>query len=404
MSPPAALDALLASLVDAAGAAGDVPDRAIKRHLGLPRAAPIDEPLEARIAAAREWYRAHGGPWAHAARREIRGLENGAVVLEGDVRLESPLLAAGFRESGARAIVVLGASAGGAVDDAIAARWHDGAPDEAMVLHAFAAALVERVRWRFGVRLGALLGGGGDVMLPHYSPGYEGWSLEGQAAALAALGEPGPLRLLDSGGLQPARSTLAVFGVASRSIASGALAGFWFRARSLYDGGRSEAAAPPRPAGYGFPERALEKWTRERLTVSRPDLGRIDAAFRFDGKTCTNLGRALAIDYRVALRTAAGAAARIEALRCAPAAGDAGHRATCAFIADPEGFPALLAETPPLIGASLDDALAWSPDSSPSGCLCQPSSRSHKWRLVLHTLHFALARAEDSPPAKGAST
>ena len=44
----------------------------------------------------------------------------------------------------------------------------------------------------------------------------------------------------------------------------------------------------------------------------------------------------------------------------------------------------------------LDDLLEWSPVTSPSACLCTQASRDHKWRIVLHTIHYALNRVEDT--------
>jgi hypothetical protein len=38
------------------------------------------------------------------------------------------------------------------------------------------------------------------------------------------------------------------------------------------------------------------------------------------------------------------------------------------------------------------------PVMAPS-CLCEPSSRKHKWGIVLETIHFALAQREQLAPA-----
>ncbi|MEW5799172.1 MAG: hypothetical protein AB1728_09220 [Bacteroidota bacterium] len=38
------------------------------------------------------------------------------------------------------------------------------------------------------------------------------------------------------------------------------------------------------------------------------------------------------------------------------------------------------------------DILYWKREYNPAACYCQPSSREHKWGLVLEVLHFALVR------------
>ena len=52
--------------------------------------------------------------------------------------------------------------------------------------------------------------------------------------------------------------------------------------------------------------------------------GSLDAVFRYDGTTCTNMGRPLAFHYNVKLGPRAEGYP-IREQRCAPAAGDTGH-------------------------------------------------------------------------------
>ena len=64
-------------------------------------------------------------------------------------------------------------------------------------------------------------------------------------------------------------------------------------ARSRSDG-RRRAATPST-------SRRCKRWSDERLTLTRRADGTIDAVFRYEGTTCTNMGRPLQFDYRVTL-------------------------------------------------------------------------------------------------------
>ena len=48
----------------------------------------------------------------------------------------------------------------------------------------------------------------------------------------------------------------------------------------------------------------------------------------------------------------------------------------------------------PLNGERLNAVLAWKREPSLAGCYCEASSRDHKWRIVLETIHFALVQRE----------
>jgi hypothetical protein len=66
----------------------------------------------------------------------------------------------------------------------------------------------------------------------------------------------------------------------------------------------------------------------------------------------------------------------------------------CAFMDNAEQLMAALDAEKPLLGQPLDSVLAWTAASGAAGCYCHASDRMHKWRLVLETIHFALARQE----------
>jgi hypothetical protein len=62
----------------------------------------------------------------------------------------------------------------------------------------------------------------------------------------------------------------------------------------------------------------------------------------------------------------------------------------CQHIASPGPLMQAIRGEQPLLGRPLDDVLAWPPSTVFAGCLCDPASRRHKWRLVLETIHYAL--------------
>ena len=121
----------------------------------------------------------------------------------------------------------------------------------------------------------------------------------------------------------------------------------------------------------------------------------MDAQFRYDGTTCTNMGRELTFVYNVTLGSRDDGYP-IREQRCAPAPDDSGHTSMCEYIRDSTGLMAAIAQERPLVGLRLDDVLSWARPTSAAGCYCDASSREHKWGLVLETIHFALVERDTS--------
>lgn len=143
--------------------------------------------------------------------------------------------------------------------------------------------------------------------------------------------------------------------------------------------------APDSGPVYVFPVRALRRWSTENLTLETAPAGGLVAHFRFEGSTCGNVP--FELRYQVLLD---GSAQRIiAAQQCTPAPFDEGHQRMCCWQEDAARAATLLEEKP-LAGQPLAAVLSWRPLRSPSGCLCAPASRHHKWQAVLETLHFAL--------------
>ena len=151
---------------------------------------------------------------------------------------------------------------------------------------------------------------------------------------------------------------------------------------------------PSAPPAYAFPERALRRWSRENLTLVPRGDGGFESVFNFEGSTCGNIAFTLLYHVAVAPVTAAH---RIEAMRCEPAAFDAGHTRMCCWQEDSAAIAATTSRDTALLGQPLDRVLAWRPVRSPAGCLCTEPSRHHKWQAVLETLHFALNAPKSIP-------
>ncbi len=135
----------------------------------------------------------------------------------------------------------------------------------------------------------------------------------------------------------------------------------------------------------------MRRWSDERLTLQTRDDGSVAALFRYEGTTCTNMGRPLQFYYHVKLGRREDGYPILEQ-SCAPAPGDAGHMAMCRYISDRDQLMASIATDRPLHDRPLDDVVRWTRTASPAGCYCEAESRQHKWGLVLETIHYALAR------------
>ncbi len=211
---------------------------------------------------------------------------------------------------------------------------------------------------------------------------------------------------MESGALRPKKSQLAVFGLTRHTGSLRRLTDMLpcencsfgpcqFR-RAPYRRIRPglpelQTAAQATPAAYTVNVKALKKWAAERLSLEGSAAGGIEARFRYDGTTCTNLGRALAFDYIVKLGPRANGYPILQE-RCEPSPGDSGHAQMCQYVADAEPLMDAIGREKPLLGQPLVDVLAWRRSATGAGCYCDPASREHKWGLVLETIHYALNR------------
>jgi len=366
-----------------------LPQELYLRHLGLPAGEGLDDTTLPLAEQAGCWYREHGRPWTRSRLAAIGRIEEDIVRLDDGTLLSSCVLAEGTRRSGTHSISILAVSAGAEVDERIAELWAEEKPDEAMFLNAYADALTEHLRSTEAEKVLQRFSAEGMAVLPYYSPGYDGWELADQAALLNTISDdlPGPLEVLPSGGLKPAKSTLTVFAVACAGLEEAA-EDYW---QDLYRELSSNKNVGNEAASYAFSSSALEGWKKKRLELSE-DGDELQAVFRFDGSTCTNLGLPLRFEYRVELSREKTGGYRMERFACEPHPEDTGHKGMCSYLADAEAILEKIGQPPALPGRSLGKVLEWTPPSSPAGCLCSQSSRDHKWRIVLQTLHYSLLK------------
>ncbi len=386
------------------------------RLLGWPRAHAPGERARELAGWARRWYAEHGRPWVYFRRVELQA-EGAQLRLDG-MEFHSERLHQHLREHRAQGAVLVAVSAGRECEEHARQLWQDNRPDEYFFLEMFGSAVVEALVAQLNGRLCDVAGHQGLMAIPHYSPGYSGWNVAEQNKLFALIAQgmdrpfPGPVEVLASGMLRPKKSLLAVFGLApagatvSRATPCEACSFgpcSYRRAPYRHAAGRAPAPPPasagPLTAGarYSVNARALKKWAAERVQVDQRADGTVEAVFRFDGTTCSNLGQPLAFDYRVALSGPADGYRILES-SCAPAPGDEGCQSTCAYLQDADGLMRAIAVEKPLLGQPLDAVFAWNRVAAPSGCHCTADSRAHKWGLALEAIHYALAQARAAQP------
>jgi hypothetical protein len=400
-----------------------------KRVLGFPRERVLSGRARELTEWARAWYAKHGKPWVYA--RQIDGVQitNGSVCIDGETFVSKPLRKA-LLDAEADSVIVAAVSAGPEVADEAHRLWVEEKPDEYFFLEIFGSAVVEHLVTMTGARLCAWAEGRGLAVLPHYSPGYPDWDISEQGKLLDLIRRttghsmPAELSVMESGMLRPKKSLLAVFGLTSKTekvrkltelvpCQNCSLAGCQYR-RVPYSrvSIRSEVEAAPdseevieevvpetprldRAAKYSANAKALRRWGDERLKLTFNDDGTIDAAFRYEGTTCRNMGRTILFDYRVKLGPREEGYVIREQFS-GPAPGDEGYTHMCRYMSNPEHLMVAIDHEKPLLGQPLNDVITWQRATNNAGCYCEPASRKHKWGLVLETIHYALVQRENA--------
>ncbi|HWD20923.1 MAG TPA: hypothetical protein VHB20_16775 [Verrucomicrobiae bacterium] len=393
-----------------------------KRLLGFPAAYPLEGRARELAEWARAWYAQHGRPWifAHGA-KSLEFIDD--VLCVEHVPFASRRLREQLTEAQAQHAVLVGVSAGPECEAHARRLWQEEKPDEYFFLEIYGSAVVEHLVTLAGARLCAWADARGLAALPHYSPGYSGWEISDQVKLLSLLRRapqfPARLEAMETGMLRPKKSLLALFGLTDRLDLARSLAGlipcencsftpcqfrrapFQRSVPQLEDVGRLQplvdaalnGAGLARQAKYSVNPKALRKWAEQRLELKFAPDGSVEALFRYEGTTCSNMGRPLQYDYRIKLGSPRHGYPILHA-DCAAAPGDTGHSFQCEFINHPGALATSVAAEKPLLNQPLNDVLSWPRAYSPAGCYCESSSRAHKWGLVYEVIHFALVERE----------
>ena len=297
------------------------------RLLGYPRGFILDGRALALADEARAWFEHHGHPWVYAREAGSIGIQDQAVLIDG-VAFSSTRLRSTLDAAGADRVVLVAVSAGPELEEEAQSRWRDGKPDEYFFLEVFGSAVVEHLVTTTGARLCAWADGERAAILPHYSPGYPDWTIGEQAKLLELIhcqpAAASAVEVLESGMLRPKKSLLAVFGITSHidrvrpltdlsPCENCSFAPCQYRRVPYRRSRKSPGAELPlkavdsdvlpltADANYTASLKALKRWTQERLSITHEDDGRVAAVFRYEGTTCTNMGRPLQFHYHVTL-------------------------------------------------------------------------------------------------------
>lgn len=394
----------------------NVPPEEYVRLLGYPHGWALEGRARELADQARLWYTQNGHPWFYA--RQAGSFEIGADSIRIDgVEFSCNMLQNTLKDAKAHSVILAAVGAGIEAEEESQQLWQEGKPDEYFFLEIFGSAVVEQLTTAIGARLCEWAEQRGMAILPHYSPGYPEWDIREQPRLLELMKRtrcerfPSRVEVFETGMLRPKKTQLAVFGLTRQTAQLQRLTNLVPCERCSF-GPCQYRRAPyrraPRPAGeplpmpdavlakdakYSINLKALQRWATERLALSTLDDGSIEAIFRYDGTTCSNMGMPLKFHYTVKLGPRAEGYP-IREQSCAPDQGETGYEFMCKYLEAPEALMKAIENEKPFNGEHLNDVLKWQRGSSMAGCFCEVASREHKWGLVLETIHYALAQRE----------
>ena len=382
------------------------------RLLGYPRGRVLEGRARELADWAREWYAAHGSPWIYARQAANLEISGDSIFIDG-TPFACRRLRSTFEQAKAESVALVAVGAGREIEEEAAKRWLEQKPDEYFFLEIYGAAVVEHLTMLAGAKLCDWAEQRGMAVLPHYSPGYAEWDVAEQPRLVALIRQseqeqfPFELEALDSGMLRPRKAQVAVFGLTRHTESLRRLtdlipcencsfsscryrrAPYQRNAQALRQRVPPGSAATEPGEKYSVNRKALQRWAKERLSLSTAEDGSIDAVFRYEGTTCTNMGRPLTFLYTVKLGP------RVEGFpireqRCVPGPGDTGHTFMCQYLENRSSLMAAIDREKPLHGQPIEAVLDWRREPNGAGCFCTSASRDHKWGLVLETIHYAL--------------
>ena len=394
---------------------------------------PSNYALEGRVCElaewAKQWYAENGHPWIYAFEADELNVSSDKLLID-NIEFSSQKFRDQLSEAGAFGAMIVIVSAGKECEEKARKLWQEGKPDEYFFLEIYGSAVVEYLITSTGAKFCAWADELGYAILPHYSPGYPGWIAEDQFPLYQLIKQksgnnlPGDIKILESGMLNPKKSMLAVFGITKETARVKNLrelipcencsleACNYRRVPFKYSRAQIEDVSRLQPvtnkisfesrdgqsplnlnATYKVNPKTLKKWADERLKINFLKDSYIEARFRYEGTTCSNMGHKLEFDYQIKLSPPSEGYKIIE-LVCGPASDDNGHTYMCEYLQDPETLMSTIENEKPLLNKRLNEVLDWERPFNPEGCYCNSESREHKWGLVLEVLHYKLAQME----------
>ena len=402
------------------------------RLLGYPSGYELKERSCELADWAREWYKENGKPWVYAVMTDELDFSNETLKIN-NVEFVSKKFRDQLADAGADSVMLVAVSAGKELEDKSRQLWQEGKPDEYFFLEVYGSAVVEHLVTNTGARFCAWAEENNKAILPHYSPGYPGWNITDQIHLLELIKQnrlndlPGEMSVFETGMLNPKKSLLAVFGI-TKNISrvkkltdlipceSCSLLSCQYR-RKPYSHPLKQIEnvqqLQPRnnvdkeilkernlkkhilekDANYTISLKALQKWSHERLTINKLYDGSIEAVFKYEGTTCSNLGHPLAFEYNIKL-SSAEENYKIISLSCCPAHEDKGYTFMCDYISEGNSLMKKINSEKPLLDKPLNEVLKWERNYNPEGCYCKHDSRQHKWGIVFEVLHYTLVKYE----------
>lgn len=405
-----------------------------KRLLGYPKDIELKERSLELSKWAREWYNKNSKPWIYALQTNEIDFSNEKLRVN-NIEFSSRKLCNQLAESQADSAMLVAVSAGEECEVKANQLWQEGKPDEYFFLEVYGSAVVEHLITIAGARFCAWADENNLAVLPHCSPGYPGWNVTDQNKLFQLIGQkrnhdlPGIIEVLETGMLKPKKSMLALFGITKNiekvrrlteliPCETCSLQGCRYRRTSYkYSRNQIEDVSKLQPgknrlinvrswignnftgilnknAKYNISIKALEKWSNERLNLKILEDNSIEANFKYEGTTCSNIGHPLEFNYFVKLSSPEDSF-KIISMVCNPAQNDVGYKYMCEYINDSESLMNCIMNEKPLLDKPLNDILNWKYLFSPEGCFCKSESRDHKWGLVLEVLHYAMVNYEN---------
>ncbi|MEJ2104520.1 MAG: hypothetical protein P8X47_08095 [Ignavibacteriaceae bacterium] len=408
----------------------NVREEEYKRLLGYPHHYELKERSRELADWAREWYSKNGNPWGYALQISDLDFSNEGLRIN-DIELSSIKLRNQLADAQASGAMLVAVSAGKECEEKANQLWLEGKPDEYFFLEIYGSAVVEHLITSVGAKLCAWADDNNIAVLPHYSPGYPGWTVTDQNKILKLIQQkrknnlPGEIQVLDTGMLKPKKSLLAIFGITEHTDKVKKLSGLipcstcsmkncrYRRIPYKHSRNQIEDVSKLQPgnneqiyedlatgnilskdAKYKVGLKALQKWSSDRLELRILEDNSVEAKFRYEGTTCSNMGRSIKFDYFIKLSPPEDFY-RIISMNCIPAGDNDDYKFMCEYINNSESIMNNIKNEKPLIGKSIDEILNWQYQFSPEGCYCKPESREHKWGLVFEALHYALIQYEN---------